>query len=211
VKYIVDKETFAKYEEFTFLSALKSDPNVRWCPNPKGCGNAIVGDSSGSVKKMICDVCQFEFCFDCNEQWHSGTCEQFQQWKLENSHEDAEFAKWAKANTKQCPNCGIKVQKKSGCNHMTCTACQYQFCWLCNGKYTPSHYDVYNIRGCPGMQFKQDDKFGAGKRMAMKALITGGVVLGGAIAIPLLIPVAIIGAPIYGGYRLLKRRQRKRV
>ena len=42
---------------------------------------------------------------------------------------------------KKCPQCGIEIYKDSGCNHMTCTKCHYQFCWICEKKYTSSHYD----------------------------------------------------------------------
>jgi hypothetical protein len=59
-----------------------------------------------------------------------------------------EFAK----NTfvKKCPNCSIITEKSSGCNHITCSKCNYQWCWLCNGKYSNEHY----LEGkCKGYQF----------------------------------------------------------
>lgn len=33
---------------------------------------------------------------------------------------------------------------------MTCVECQYQWCWLCNGEYSSTHY--YNGK-CKGLQF----------------------------------------------------------
>lgn len=53
---------------------------MRWCPNPKGCGYGIIGNPS--TDKVVCDLCRFEFCFLCNEEWHTGTCEEYQQWKV---------------------------------------------------------------------------------------------------------------------------------
>ena len=39
--------------------------------------------------------------------------------------------------SKQCPNykCGIRIQKISGCPHIKCTNCQYQWCWHCRSSF----------------------------------------------------------------------------
>jgi ariadne-1 len=34
-------------------------------------------------------------------------------------------------NTKPCPGCNSPVVKDGGCNHMQCSRCHYDFCWLC--------------------------------------------------------------------------------
>ena len=70
---------------------------------------------------------------DCNE-------------KLDNS-----IIEFAKNNfIKKCPKCSIITQKSSGCNHITCSKCKFQWCWLCNGEYTSEHY---NQGKCKGFQF----------------------------------------------------------
>jgi hypothetical protein len=199
IKNFLDEETFSKYEEFNFLMTLKSDPSVRWCPNPKGCGNAMCREQGNTNNKAVCDKCNFEFCFECCEEWHSGTCEEYQQWKIENKKTDIKFSEWTKNNnTKKCPKCKIIIQKNDGCNHMTCTHCNYQFCWLCGGKYSDNHFSILNPLGCPGMQFKNDKRVNKGKLIAKKVGIGTGIVL----TLPILIPAAIIGGSIYGGYRL---------
>ena len=46
--------------------------------------------------------------------------------------------KWLDENTKQCPNpagCGAHIEKISGCSHMRCRACRFEWCWVCRGKY----------------------------------------------------------------------------
>jgi len=217
VKRLCDEKQFVKYEEFTLVAALKGDPNVRWCPNPKSCNNAIVNDRPNENKKLVCDQCHYAFCFDCNEEWHIGTCEELQEWKLQNNQVDKAFVKYTKSsNTQKCPKCKVRIQKSQGCNHMTCTNCSYQFCWLCGSKYSYNHYKLYNPLGCPMMQWKEDysGNYSNGKRIGLKVLVGAGYVVGGAIAIPLAIPALLIGGPIYGGYRihqyrLAKKRRRK--
>jgi len=40
--------------------------------------------------------------------------------------------KWFAENTKECPQCNVRIEKNEGCNHMTCRQCTYQFCWVCS-------------------------------------------------------------------------------
>ncbi|KAH3758291.1 Ibr domain protein [Pelomyxa schiedti] len=212
---IENDELFAKYEEFLFLAALKAEPGLRWCPKP-GCGNAMIG--SEDDPRMVCNKpgCGYEFCFKCNEEWHTGTCEDLQKWKLENGTADKKYAEWAKQHTKACPKCKAKIEKNAGCNHMTCVNCHYEFCWLCGGKYSSGHFDKFNVLGCPGMQFSDSEAsdshphLAMAKRVGVRALIGTGVVVGGLVVGALAIPGVLIGAPIYGGYKLHQRAKRAR-
>lgn len=44
----------------------------------------------------------------------------------------------------------------SGCNHIICTFCGYEYCWLCFKKYDNFHYNMLNIfLGCPGLRFHE--------------------------------------------------------
>ena len=56
--------------------------------------------------------------------------------------------------TVQCPSCGVAVELSSGCNHMTCSQCECEFCFLCGGRYLSGlHFWEFNyLTGCPGMQ-----------------------------------------------------------
>lgn len=207
VQSVVTEELFQKYEESTFLAALNTDPTVKWCPRP-GCGNAIIGDPENP--RCVCTErnCLYEFCFLCSEPWHrDATCEQYQQWKVDNGLVDTKFTNWAKKNTKKCPQCKTMIEKIAGCNHMTCSSCKYEFCWLCSGKYSSSHFDVFNVLGCPGMQ-SGSKQFGVARRMGMRALIGTGLVLGGILGTALAIPAAVVAGPIYGGYKLHQKRKR---
>mmetsp|Transcript_12344 Transcript_12344/g.13658 ORF Transcript_12344/g.13658 Transcript_12344/m.13658 type:complete len:491 (+) Transcript_12344:30-1502(+) len=209
LKELVDTETFDRYDELALKAALNRDPNCRWCPS---CGDAIIGDPQ--YRRLRCYSCSHEFCFECNEDFHVGTCEDFQKWKVENGLVDEKYVEWADENTRKCPKCKSRIQKNSGCNHMTCGNCNYQFCWLCGRKYTSNHFDVWNVLGCPALQSGKKENYGAARRMGMRIGIATGigaaVIFGGALALALAIPVLVIGGPIFGGYHFVKYRRRKR-
>ena len=49
--------------------------------------------------------------------------------------DESETAHWIMANTKKCPKCSTRIEKDQGCNHMICTTCKYEFCWVCSGDW----------------------------------------------------------------------------
>ena len=57
--------------------------------------------------------------------------------------------------------CKIYTEKNEGCNHMTCTNCKYQWCWLCEGQYSYGHYDSGT---CRGYQFTKADNLEEAKK-----------------------------------------------
>ena len=59
-------------------------------------------------------------------------------------------------NIKKCPKCLAFIKKDSGCNHMTCPICHYEFCWLCLKESLPNHYE---FGSCAGMQFIDENSF----------------------------------------------------
>jgi hypothetical protein len=42
---------------------------------------------------------------------------------------------WKDQNSKKCPGCYANIQKNEGCNHMTCSRCRQEFCWICQQKW----------------------------------------------------------------------------
>lgn len=75
-----------------------------------------------------------EFCSKCLLPPHPGLqC---------NLNVEKNYDRWKNNNDVQkCPKCGIEILKTSGCNHMTCSKCKYQFCWICRGQYSSNHFD----------------------------------------------------------------------
>lgn len=137
---------FQKYVKFKKIMLMNADPNIRWCIR-LNCNNII--KCKGNENKIECDICRQEICFKCRLAWHQRlTCVQ----ALDN-----EFKIYSKnVLVKFCPKCQSRIEKNGGCNHMHCTRCNYDFCWICRRKYTnPNHYVWYNIFGCPKMQYQQ--------------------------------------------------------
>jgi hypothetical protein len=84
-----------------------------------------------------------KFCFKCLKDPHGvSPCKN----RLDDSL--VEFSK--NHFFKKCPKCSIITEKIEGCNHITCSKCSYQWCWLCNGEYNPEHF---NEGKCKGYQF----------------------------------------------------------
>lgn len=46
---------------------------------------------------------------------------------------------WELGRVRPCPNCGILIERESGCNSVTCAACKQAFCWSCLAKTPHDH------------------------------------------------------------------------
>lgn len=136
IKVLVPETLYDKYLKFKNNEELSKNPYLRWCPQPDCTGSDI-----GNINKqhLTCNICKFEFCYYCQEAWHNGSkCKQ---------ESDKEMDIWAKHyGIKICPNCRRKVEKLKGCDHMTCTKCRYEWCWLCGEKYSGFHYESCEVR-----------------------------------------------------------------
>ena len=88
---------------------------------------------------------------------------------------DEEFNRFARENNvKPCPNCKIPTLKWTGCNHITCQKCRYEWCWICFAKYKPwwgMHYTGIWLR-CPGKLFGEEANINApANRLIIRALL----------------------------------------
>ena len=129
------------YTKLILNSYVHNNPRARWCPG-KACGHIIKATSLTSAynyaQLITCDHCHTSFCFQCAQPWHDPIkCILLLQWH-KRLFDDSQTVVWLKVNTKSCPKCKVNIEKNGGCNHMTCRKCQYEFCWLCFGKYTNS-------------------------------------------------------------------------
>ncbi|CAH3191983.1 unnamed protein product [Porites evermanni] len=106
--------------------------------------------SSEETEPMIVDCGQGHFfCWHCAQEAHAPcSCELWRKWlkkiaemmpKIPTTKDVSECPEtevvantlWLVTNSKCCPNCKSPIQKNEGCNHMKCTKCKHEFCWVC--------------------------------------------------------------------------------
>eukprot|EP00466_Bigelowiella_natans_P013195 jgi/Bigna1/87465/estExt_fgenesh1_pg.C_200191 len=132
----VDEETAKKYEKFKRDKEVAASSDQRWCitPNCEGILRKKTGSRKGGVTHSLHDRQPVNYAKP-RFAGIAGTL------SIEAHH-----------NVKKCPQCRADIEKNSGCNHMTCYQCKYEFCWICGGKYTSNHFAPYNIFGCANLQ-----------------------------------------------------------
>ncbi|XP_049788774.1 ankyrin repeat and IBR domain-containing protein 1-like isoform X1 [Schistocerca nitens] len=156
IEKLVSPDMARRYLQFDIEAFVESNRSIKWCPMP-GCGRAVrlpeyeqplPGSRSGSPPPtshaVDCGNGHF-FCWECLGEAHAPCgCQQWQQWQRKISEvrpeelrasctetEDAANCLWLVTNSKPCPNCKSPIQKNEGCNHMKCSKCKCDFCWVC--------------------------------------------------------------------------------
>jgi len=190
IEFVVDKDTYNKYQKFSWFDQMKGNLDCRWCPHPD-CETVVNKVEDGP---SICTTCNFEMCFACGEQYHPDKkC----GWNGPNPI-DEEFLRYLEAENgiKRCPLCGVHIEKDKGCNTVRCTNCKHEFCWLC---LRPISLDHYSAEGpCKG-------KSGEPRYIMVIVVAIVGV---GIVTLPLWLGPALVG---YNIYKLRKRRKQKKL
>ena len=127
-----------KFKKYKLELEIINDPKKKFCPYPDCNSYAVLKDN-----KYVKCLNNHMFCFICLEKPHAKKpCSEMIEKSIQ------VFSK--NHFLKKCPHCGIITEKVSGCNHITCSKCNYQWCWLCNGQYNPEHFRQGK---CKGFQF----------------------------------------------------------
>ncbi|KAF2671204.1 hypothetical protein BT63DRAFT_438699 [Microthyrium microscopicum] len=115
-------------------------PDFHWCIS-SSCKSGQIHEVSLDGPVFRCHACGLRSCVAHNVPWHSGeSCEEY-TYRTRPKHqrkEDRASEKLVGRIAKICPgpNCGVKIQKTAGCDHMTCRQCTHEFCWICLASYT---------------------------------------------------------------------------
>uniref|UniRef100_A0A667WF26 RBR-type E3 ubiquitin transferase n=1 Tax=Myripristis murdjan TaxID=586833 RepID=A0A667WF26_9TELE len=95
------------------------------------------------ARRVQCSCCSEVFCFKCRQMYHAPTdCGTIRKW-LTKCADDSETANYISAHTKDCPKCNICIEKNGGCNHMQCSKCKHDFCWMCLGDWKTHGSEYY--------------------------------------------------------------------
>ncbi|KAK5169407.1 uncharacterized protein LTR77_005382 [Saxophila tyrrhenica] len=118
--------------------------NRLYCPKPR-CGHWIKPShihTSRGRKFATCPKCKTEVCALCNNKMHkSSDCPK--------DPEIAEIIEQAKKEGWQrCYSCNAMVERKEGCNHMTCR-CMAEFCIVCGLKWKSCNCPWFNYSSLP--------------------------------------------------------------
>ncbi|KAL8051592.1 hypothetical protein ABFX02_06G157800 [Erythranthe guttata] len=141
IELLASEEDREKYNRYFFRSYVECHANMRWCPGD-GCDRAVRIQSVERENYDVACDCSRGFCFKCMDECHRpADCETVRKWTKQNESEENNN-KWLLSYTKPCPECGRKIEKNQGCNHITCRdPCKHEFCWLCLTPWKEAHYD----------------------------------------------------------------------
>lgn len=137
---ILCEEDRQKYQEAMLQKVAKV---VMYCPSAT-CGALIALDeiSGGEMTGPHgCPKCQQALCFQCKSEWHVGmSCERYQYLSAQSVDETTLFCR--QMGWMRCFECGHVVEKKGGCNHISCF-CGAQFCYSCGVKWGECKCQVF--------------------------------------------------------------------
>ena len=97
----------------------------------------MTSNKCGSIYSAVVLPCQcgMQLCVECRTQKHPGlTCREKIAVTTGSNEIVLEVAR--DKGWKQCPKCHMMIELVSGCNHMSCTSCRYQFCFRCLRKWS---------------------------------------------------------------------------
>ena len=119
----------------------------QYCSTPD-CDRFYRISNTEKPRTFDCDGCLSSICTSCHQDPHDGlTCEANKALIKAALEGDEQLARWKKDNdVRDCPKCGVSIEKASGCNHMECISCRTHICWFCmktfcSGEETYQHME----------------------------------------------------------------------
>lgn len=152
-----DDTLTAKFERFL---AMSKSENFRECPRALADGSGLCNHPCTTATvlnpKIVCQKCEYEYCFIHSNAHPEEQCEVYSKRVLK---EEQTNQKFIDDTTKHCPACHAATYKNGGCNHMSCQRCNADWCWLCNKEMKGGGGGVtehYQSGECANKQFTWD-------------------------------------------------------
>uniref|UniRef100_A0A4W3K2X6 RBR-type E3 ubiquitin transferase n=1 Tax=Callorhinchus milii TaxID=7868 RepID=A0A4W3K2X6_CALMI len=138
---LASEELKEKYRRYLFRDYIESHYQLQLCPGAD-CP-MVIQVQEPKARRVQCSLCNEVFCFKCRQMYHAPTdCTTIKKW-LTKCADDSETANYISAHTKDCPKCNICIEKNGGCNHMQCSKCKHDFCWMCLGDWKTHGSEYY--------------------------------------------------------------------
>uniref|UniRef100_G3NL21 E3 ubiquitin-protein ligase RNF144B n=1 Tax=Gasterosteus aculeatus TaxID=69293 RepID=G3NL21_GASAC len=137
------------YQRVKFERGVKLDSSKAWCPVLECQAVCSVHLSTeGRPHAVPCLTCHTVFCSGCRGPWQAGhVCPERQPMMLPVPSRESRARSSSDSDMpiKQCPMCGIYIERNQGCAQMLCKSCKHTFCWYClqnlDGDIFLRHYD----------------------------------------------------------------------
>lgn len=145
IQQLLSEEDYTRWESLLLQRTLDKMADIFYCPR---CNTTCIEDPDHMAQ---CSNCFFAFCTLCYGSWHpgvkclspearmemklkqaarSGSSAEQQRRDLDAVHQMMSL-KLVSETSKNCPACGMAIEKTEGCNKMTCGYCGAFFCWQC--------------------------------------------------------------------------------
>jgi len=127
LEFLLAPSQFERYQQL-LLQKMANRTKEIFCPKP-GCSKIILPLNDSPHSECTCGEI---ICNLCGTPKHEGkTClavldPEFEAYALEN-------------NLKMCIMCKTMVARVEGCTHITCSICDYEWCWVCGREYSELH------------------------------------------------------------------------
>ncbi|KAM6967627.1 E3 ubiquitin-protein ligase RNF144B, partial [Aplochiton taeniatus] len=138
-------ERVVLHQRLKFERGVQLDPSKAWCPVLR-CQAvcSLRPTTEGRPAAVPCPACHGVFCSACRGPWEDGHgCPERQA--MTSSVASSQSSDDSDMPIKQCPMCGVYIERNQGCAQMLCKSCKHTFCWYClqnlDGDIFLRHYD----------------------------------------------------------------------
>ncbi|OAL44430.1 hypothetical protein IQ07DRAFT_476181, partial [Pyrenochaeta sp. DS3sAY3a] len=129
------RELFDRFDRMSLMEHLGRERSFHLCLAPE-CSYGQYHDSTNG-HLFQCADCGFRQCTVHNVGFHNGeTCEQYDTRTKAQSTALVGDQTYVKSRSIPCPKCKVPIVKAGGCDHMTCSRCRTEFCYICSTLYS---------------------------------------------------------------------------